>query len=443
MDRPRTPRRWPERRLRRFALPAPPANHAFAALWTAATISQFGTALGALTLTALISLRASPAQLGILAAANSAPVLLFALPAGVWVDRLPRRRLMVFADGGRCLLLLSVPAAALAGRLRIEQLYAVGFAAGALDLLFSLAYRAVLPALVPQAELVEANSRLQISDSIAQTVSPALGGGIVQAGGGPLAVLIDALSFLASGAILGRQRWPEGEPAAERAALLAETLAGFGAIVRRPALRAIFGMAATYSFFSGFLIALYGYWVVRGLGFSPFALGVLMGAGGLGSIAGAGLAGRVTRRLGWGPSVVGAYLVAAAALALIPLAREARLLGFAMLLGDQFFGDILWVIHNVGAMSVRQAVTPQPQLGRVNAAFLLASQGLRPLGALAAGPVAGAVGTQGALVVMVAGINLAGLWLYCSPLPRLRGLPLPRQAASPLPAGEGFSEDNR
>lgn len=437
MGRPQQHRFGPLRRRGHVAPPAATANRAFAALWAATTISQFGTALGALTLTALITLRASPAQLGILAAASSAPVLLFALPAGVWVDRLPRRRVMVVADAGRFLLLLTVPVAALAGRLRIEQLYCVGVVAGALDLLFSLAYRAVLPALVPQAELVEANSKLQISDSIAQTVSPALGGGLVQAGSGPLAVFVDALSFLASGLILRRRDWPEGERAPRRSSIVAASLAGFGAIVQRPALRAIFGMAATYSFFSGFLIALYGYWVVRGLGFSAFGLGVLMGAGGLGSIAGAGLAGRLTRRLGWGPSVVGAYLVAAAALVLIPLARGPRLLGFAFLLGDQFFGDILWVIHNVGAMSVRQAVTPPAQLGRVNAAFLLASQGLRPLGALAAGPAAQAIGTQGALVIMVAGINLAGLWLYISPLPHLRGLPLPADAGCPLPTGDG------
>lgn len=395
----------------------------FLALWTATTISQVGTVLGALTLTALVFLQASPAQMSVLAATTSAPVLLFALPAGVWIDRLPRQPVMVFADFARFLVLLTVPVAAWWGRLHIEQLYLIGFIVGSLNVLFSLAYRSVLPTLVSRHQLIDANSKLQMSDSIAQTMSPAVGGGIVQITGGPVAVLMDAVTFLASGVLLRRRDWPRAGAAPRPRSAVVESLEGLGAVIRQPALRAIFGMATTYSFFSGFNLALYGFWVVRGLGFSPLTLGLLLGAGGLGSLAGAGLAGPVTRRLGWGPSVVVSYLLAAAALVAIPLARGPSWLGLTLLLCDQFFGDALWIIHNVSAMSVRQAVTPGRQLGRVNGTFLLASQGLRPIGALSAGPLASVVGMQGALFVMVAGINAAGLWLLCSPLLQMRTAP--------------------
>src|SRR5262245_9017050 len=155
--------------------------------------------LGALELTALLFLDASPAEMGLLSAAGSLPVLLFSLFAGVWVDRLPHKAVMVAADLGRFALLLSVPATALADALTMAQLYAVAFGAGCLTVMFDLAYRSVLPSLVPLSNLVDANSRLQMSESVAESISPAAGGAIVQAAGGPAAVLVDALTFLASG----------------------------------------------------------------------------------------------------------------------------------------------------------------------------------------------------------------------------------------------------
>ncbi len=395
-------------------------NRDFRTLWMATTVSQFGTALGALALTALVSLRASPAEMGVLTAAASTPVLLFALAGGVWVDRLPRRQLMVFADIGRFALLLTVPAVALTDGLRMEQIYAVAFAAGSLDVLFNLAYRSVLPGVVPLADLVDANSKLQISDAVAQTLSPAAGGAIVQAASGPAAVFVDAASFLASGLVVSRMRRASLSSQPQRDSALRESVEGLRAVVGQPALRAIFGMVVSFSFFGGFLVALYGVWVIRELGFSALALGLLSGAGGIGSLLGAGLAGPLTRRFGFGPCITRTYFLAAAALLVIPLAGGPFWLAFGVLLFDQLFGDVLWIVHNVSALSLRQALAPGHQLGRVNATFLLAGQGLRPVGALVAGALASAVGVREALFVAVAGINAAGLWLYLSPVGRIK-----------------------
>jgi len=180
----------------------------------------------------------------------------------------------------------------------------------------------------------------------------------------------------------------------------------------------MFGMVASYSFFSGFILTLYGLWVIEGLGFSAFTFGILLGSGGLGALAGAYLAGPTARRFGLGRSVVFTYVVAAGLLFLTPLAGGPVWVALTMLLVEQCVGDAFWTIHNVHALSMRQSITPDRQLGRVNAVFLLASQGLRPLGAIVAGVAAGIIGLRAGLLVSSVGINVAGLWLVFSPLLR-------------------------
>lgn len=396
-------------------------NRTFRNLWAASTISSFGTMFGALSLTALIYLDASPAEMGLLTAAASSPVLIFALVAGVWVDRLPRVPVMVIADLGRFAILMTVPIAALAGSLHIEQLYVASFLAGSLSVLFDLAFRSALPVLVPRDRLIDANSALRMSESVAASASPAIGGGVVQSVGGPVAVLADAVTYLLSGLFISRTPSPASNDRRERRSALAEALEGLRFVTHQPVLRAVFGMVTTYSFFGGFILTLYGLWVIEGLGFSPFTLGILLGSGSIGALVGAGLAGPTARRLGLGRSIVVTYAVAATLLFLTPLASGPAWLALMMLLTEQCLGDTFWTMHNIHALSMRQTITPDESLGRVNAVFLLASKGLRPFGALAAGLTAGLIGVQGALLLSACGISVAVLWLVLSPL--LRDVP--------------------
>ena len=393
----------------------------FRNLWAANTISKFGAMFGALSLTALIYLDASPAEMGLLTAAASSPVLIFALAAGVWVDRLPRVPVMVIADLGRFAILMTVPIAALAGSLHIEQLYAVSFVAGTLSVLFDLAFRSALPVLVPRDRLIDANSALRMSESVAASASPAIGGGVVQSLGGPVAVLADAVTYLLSGLFISRTSSPTSTDRQQRRSTLAEALEGFRFVTHQPVLRAVLGMVATYSFFGGFILTLYGLWVIEGLGFSALTLGILLGSGSIGSVVGAGLAAPTARRLGLGRSIVVTYAVAATLLFLTPLAGGPAWLALMMLLTEECLGDTFWTMHNIHALSMRQTITPDESLGRVNAVFLFASQGLRPFGALAAGLAAGLIGVQGALLLSASGISLAVLWLVLSPL--LRDVP--------------------
>jgi predicted MFS family arabinose efflux permease len=406
-------------------------DHAnFRNLWAASTVSTFGTMFGALTLTALIYLDGTPAQLGVLAAATSAPVFLLALAAGVWVDRLPRVPLMIGADVGRMVALATVPAAAFSANLHMTQLYVVAFVVGCLDVTFGIAFRSALPAVVPGERLVDANSTLGVSDSVAATASPAVGGAIAQAASAAIAVMLDALTFLASALFLRQVRGASVAHERRRRSVRLEAMEGLRAVLRQPALRAIFAMVLSYSFFSGFILTLHGLWVIEGLGFSAFTFGILLASGGVGSLAGAWLAGPSARRLGLGRSIVATYMVAAALSFLTPLAGGPAWLALLMLLSEQCVGDIFWTIHNVQATSLRQAITPDEQLGRVNAVFLLASQGLRPLGAIVAGVAAGVIGLKGGLLISAVGINVAGLWLILSPLRRMRDPLAPPQEPS-------------
>jgi predicted MFS family arabinose efflux permease len=397
-------------------------NRDFARLWGAASVSQLGSMLGALSLTALLTLDATAFEMGVLAAATGAPVLLFALIAGVWTDRLPRLRLMVAADLGRFALLLTVPAAWLFDSLRIEQLYAVAFLTSALEVVFNLSSRSALPAIVGRGELVDANSKLQMSESVAESGAPALGGALVQAAGGPFAVFCDALTFLVSGALVRSVRHADVVTPAPNGTLLGDAVDGLGAVLRQPVLRAFAGTAATMSLSGGFFAALYGVWVVTELGFSPLAYGVLVGAGGAGSFLGAAVVGRLAGRYGLGPSMTLARLASGVLALFVPLAGGPDWLVFAMLFGHQLFGDGLWVVYDISATSLRQSVTPDGQLGRVNAAFLLLSEGLHPLSAIVAGLLAVAIGVQWALLVGAVGMCAAVLWLLASPVPRITSI---------------------
>lgn len=391
-------------------------NRTFRYLWAANTASTFGTMFGALSLTALIYLDASPAQMGFLTAATSLPVLLLALAAGVWVDRLPRVPIMVFADLGRFVVLITVPLAALFGNLTMQQLYAVAFVTGCLNVLFDVAVRSALPALVPGERLVEANSALAMSSSVSSTVSPAAGGAIAQTAGAPVAVFLDAATFLVSGLLIGRIPGVPRAPRSQRRTAIAEAAEGFRTVTGLPVLRAVFAMVVTYSFFSGFIVTLYGLWIIEGLGFSAFTLGMLLAGGGIGSLAGAWLAAPAARRLGLGRSIIATYVVAATLLFLMPLAGGPIWIALTILSVEQCVGNVFWTSHNINAITMRQQATPDEQLGRVNSAFLLASQGLRPIGALVAGITAEVLSIRAALFISSAGISLASLWLILSPL---------------------------
>jgi MFS family permease len=424
------PRRWP--RWRPTGLWRHPD---FLRLWSAESISQLGSqvTLLALPLLAAITLDATPFQVGLLAALGWTPWLLFGLVAGVWVDRLPRRPLMIAADLGRAAVLATVPLAALLGLLRMEVLYTVAFLTGALTVVFDVAYLAYLPTLVARDDLVEGNSKLETSASAAQIVGPGIAGLLVRLIGAPGAILVDALSFAGSALLIGRIRVPEparpaagataSDPASERRHVLREIGEGMGAVARQPILRALAAASATTNLAGYLFLSIYVLYMTDELHLSPAAVGLVFATGGVGALVGTVAAGPARARFGVGRTILGAQVLFGVTGLLVPLAVLVPAIALPLVVAAEFLQWLMVLVYDVNAVSLRQAITPDRVMGRVNATMRFLVWGMRPFGALLGGLLGGLIGLPLTLVVGELGMFVAFAWLLASPLPRLRAVP--------------------
>ncbi|MGO9262444.1 MAG: MFS transporter [Bryobacteraceae bacterium] len=419
----------------------------FRKLFAGQAISQIGSRISreGLPLTAYMVLGASPMQMGILSGASAAAVLLLGLFAGAFADRVRRRPIMIAADLGRAALLATVPMAALAGRLGMTQLVLVAAGCGILTMVFDVSYQAYVPSLVEPDALLEANSRLALSESIAEVAGPPLAGVLVQTLTAPVAIAFDAFSFVISAASLGWIRQPEpgpkgtpertpkgapvsGSEGTPRSHILHEILEGLRFSWHNPYLRAMVLCRATGAFFAGFHMAVYIIFAMGTLHLTPAVLGVLVAVGGASSIVGALAAPRLVERWGYGNSLIGAIAIGGAANFFIPMAHGPVWLGAAFLAAAQV-GDATWPVYSINQLGIRQSVTPPHLLGRVNSAAELTFRGVLPVGALAGGVLAGTIGIRPTMLLSASGFSLSLLWLVFSPV---RGLRLPRAAVHNL-----------
>jgi MFS family permease len=401
-------------------------NVDFMKLWTAQAISVFGSTItrDALPLAAILTLTATPAQVGLLSALGMAPVLVLGLPTGVWVDRVRRRPILIAADLGRALILVSIPIAALLGALSMPQLYLAALLAGTLTLFFNVADNSFLPSVVKRENLVEANSKLGLTDSLSEIIAPAITGGLVGLITAPLTILVDTLSYLVSAFFLGLIRTPEtpSRPTDRPESLRGDILTGLRLVGGDPILRALAGSSGAFAFFGGFIGALYGIYAIRVLGLTPAVLGLLISTGGVGALLGALLAGRLARRFGPGPTLTGSFFVMGLATLLIPLAAGQRY-AVAMLAMGQLVGDTALAVYFIHAVSLRQTVTPDHLLGRMNASFEFLVTGIGPLGLLLGGALGQALGVRSTLLIAALGELTGCLWLVLSPVLKLRAFP--------------------
>ncbi|HEY7909061.1 MAG TPA: MFS transporter [Thermomicrobiales bacterium] len=399
----------------------------FLRLWAGQTISQFGSqiTLLALPLTAALTLHATPVEMGILSATETAPFLLVGLFAGVWVDRLRRRPILLIADCARGVLLLAIPLAALLDGLTIGLLYAVAFLVGILTVFFDVAYQSFLPALVGRAHLVEGNSKLEVSRSAAQIAGPGIAGGLVQLITAPIAIVVDATSFLISALFLVFVRVPEPPPAPRIAgrSIWHEIGEGLRVVVGNPMLRGIAGCTATGNLFSNIVQAVYILYVTRQLGLSAGVIGAIFALGSVGFLVGALLAGRVACRFGLGPTIIGSSLLGCFGTVLIPIADGPVTLAVPLLVAAQFVMAFSNPIYNINQVSLRQAITPDHLLGRMNATMRFIVWGTLPIGALIGGALGGTIGLRPTLVVGAIGEFSAFLWVFFSPVRTLREQP--------------------
>lgn len=400
-------------------------NHpGFIKLWIGQTISAVGSRItrDGLPLTAVIFLAATPGQMGVLVAISSLPVLLIGLLAGVWVDRLPRRPIMIAMDIGRLFVLLTIPAAVLLGRLSIELLYVVAAANSAMSLIFEIAYHALLPVLVEREHILEANSKLSATEALAEIGGPSLAGALIQLITAPLAILFDALSFLFSAASLSLIRVRELPPVpdAERQSVWCELKEGLIAVSANPIVRTLLIGMGLRSFFGNFFATLYSLYAIRELGLSPAILGIVIGGGGIGALFGTFLAGRLSRRFGVGRTLTGTLLFSAVINFSAPLAGGPIFLAAGMLFAGQILSDAAMVAFEINELSLRQTIVPDRLLGRVNATVGFIVQGISPIGALVAGVLASVLSARLTLLIAVVGIFIVALWTLASPLRQIK-----------------------
>jgi predicted MFS family arabinose efflux permease len=407
--------------------PTPPllrSNRSFRDFWTGQTISLFGDeiTLLAIPLLAVLELDAGPAQVGLLSAAALAPNLLFSIHLGAWADHRHRRRaLMVVADLGRAALLLTIPLAALLGVLTLTQLYVVAFASGSLGVLFAVAYNVVFVSLVERDEYVQASSLLNGSRAVAITAGNGLGGLLVHWLTAPFALLADAFSYLASAFFVGRAKAEEAPPDREREH--GGLAAGARYIARTPLIRASLLAAATFNLFNLAFYGLFVLYATENLDVSAGELGLVLAIGGAGSLVGIMVTGWLSRRIGLGRVLLFGFVLTPAPLLLVPAAAGTPHLVLSMLSVAEFFNGLGLMLLDVGLGALYAAAVPDPLRARVSGAFLLVNYGVRPIGALAGGLLAAAIGLQTTMWITAIGALLGVLWLLPSPMPQLRDLP--------------------
>jgi MFS family permease len=404
----------------------------FLKLWSAETISQFGSTIDdlAFPLVAILVLDASAFEVAALGTVLFLPFLIFTLPAGVWVDRLPRKPILIVGDFGRAALYATVPLAYVLDVLTLWQLYAVGFLVGVFQVFFDVAYQSYLPSLVDRDKIAEGNSKFEISRSAAQVSGPGLGGGLVELLTAPYAVFVDALSFVASGAFLLRIKTKEPKPERATAAdgskpsFKEELKEGLGFVLRNPNLRAQAGCTATSNFFFSLGFAIYLVFMVRELGLSPGLIGVVFSLGAVGSLAAAFTATRISRRFGIGPTTIGVLLLQGPTVLLIALAPAGNE-AIPFLVASQVLLGFAIVIYNIVQVSYRQAICPTRLQGRMNSAMRFIVWGTIPPATLIGGALGSWIGLRETILIAAIGGGLSFLWILLSPQRHLRELPEP------------------
>jgi MFS family permease len=448
--------------------PAPKSRSAFrqpdfVKLWSAATISLLGTQVTfiAIPVIAVLILGATPFEVALVGTLEFLPFLLFTLPAGVWVDRLPRRRILIAGDLGRAVMLATIPIAYLLDVLTIWQLFVVAFVNGIFTVFFDIADQSYLPTVLEREELVDGNAKLQGSFSVAQVIGQPLGGGLVGLLTAPFAIVVDAISFVVSALLIFsiRRRERADRPAAAAATedvvavppagptvaaeAAAETVAdrdelatpttparpsvrqevaeGLRFVLGNRYLRSIAATTGSSNLFSNIAFAVFPVFAYRDLRLTPEVVGLIGGGFGAGALFGALTASRVADRIGVGRAIVGSALLAAPTALLVPLAtRETALL---LIGGGGFVTGWGSVVYNVNQVSLRQAICPEPMLGRMNATMRFIVWGTIPIGQVVGGAIATLLTTVTAIWIGAIGGLFAFLPVLLSPVFSLRRIP--------------------
>jgi MFS family permease len=411
-------------------------NREFRRLFAADSISLLGDqiTLIALPLTAVLVLDANAAQMGYLAAAGLLPYLFFSLHAGAWVDRSGgRRRKMIASDLGRALIVATVPLAYAFDVLTIQQLLVTEFLVGSLAVVFRVGHPALFVAVVPREHYVEGQALANGARAFSYVAGPTVGGVLVQALTAPIALVLDACSYVASAFFLGSIS-PEEPPTEE--AKRGHVLSGLRFIGGSSVIRSSLLATATVNFFNFIFWALFVLYATRELDVSPGALGLILGAGAVGGLVGSVVTGRISRRIGIGPAFVVGCIVFPLPLLLVPLADGPRWVIVGLLFLAEFGSGLGVMMLDISAGAIFAAIIPDRLRSRVSGAYSFVNYGVRPLGSLVGGALGSTIGLRPTLWIGAVGALAGVLWLLPSPIPRLRDLPEPEDGDGPVLADQ-------
>ena len=411
-------------------------NRDFRRLFAADSISLIGdqVTLIALPLTAVLVLDAGAAEMGYLTAAGLLPYLFFSLHAGAWADRSGgRRRKMIFSDLGRALVVASVPIAYAFDVLTIEQLLVTEFLVGSLAVVFRVAHPTLFISVVPRESYVEGQSLVNGTRAFSFVAGPTVGGVLVQTLTAPIALVLDACSYVLSALFL-RSIAPE-EPPTEPAAS-GHVRSGLRFIYRSAVVRSSLLATATVNFFNFVFWALFVLYATKELDVPPGTLGLVLGAGAVGGLVGSVVTGRISRRIGIGPAFLVGCVVFPLPLVLVPLAEGPRWVILALLFLAEFGSGLGVMMIDISAGAIFAAIIPDRMRSRVSGAYSFVNYGVRPLGSLVGGALGSTIGLRPTLWIGAVGALGGVLWLLPSPIPRLRDLPEPEDADRPVLADQ-------
>jgi MFS family permease len=422
----------------------------FVAFWTGYTVSQVGDRVTelALPLIAVVILDATPSQVGLLTAAVWLPNLI-AMFVGTWIDgRTHKRRVLVVADLLRAAALLAVPIAYSLDALTLGVLYAVALVTGMGEVMFHMAYPAFYVRLVPRESYIDANSKLSASRAAAFVGGPAAAGALIHAVTAPVAIIVDAISFLFSASVIGRLRGLAAEATAapsdpEAQSLVRQALDGIRFVARHSVLRASLGCTTTINFFTFIAQALLILYASRTLGLSDAVIGLALGVGAAGGLVGAVVAPRIARVIGIGRTIMVGAVLFPAPIAIAAAANGTPLTNAIVLSAAELLSSIGVMLFDINQNAVITAVTPDDMRGRTAGAFSTINYGSRPAGAIVGGLLGTAIGLRPTLLIAAVGGTLAVCWLLRSPIAHMATVAAdPADAesfldAEPVPATEG------
>jgi MFS family permease len=399
-------------------------NRSFGYFWIGQSISTLGSQVTAFAvpLLAALSLHANAQQMGFLRAAEFAPFLFLTLPAGVWADLGIRRRLMISSNLIRGMVIIFVPLAIALGWARLEVLYAVMLLMGSFKVIFEMAYQTYIPEIVNRHTLVYANSKIMMSYALGQSAGPGLAGLMVEMLGAPMAVLADSLGFFLCAGCLFKIDHRELAVANRRQNVLRQIAEGFRFVLRERNIRALLWLVTVNNFFMNAIMALVVLYGTREIGFRPGIFGLAVSIGGLGAISGSMFAQRLGARLGPGPFVIYACGLTSLASFCFPLVTRPDNIGMLGLMGTYFALSAGGAAVTVYAWTIRQSLTPQELLGKMNGAFRFCVTGIMPFGAVFGGWLGGLIGIRSTLIIGASGLLVSCLAACFSELVRLKTL---------------------